>query len=95
MDAKPRNKYSNYSLLKVYFDERYRISQIDYFVDGADKPRKTLTQTGYVLSGQTWQPSRSLIVDHEKETSTEILWSGYELNVPIDERMMSPNTIRP
>jgi hypothetical protein len=95
VDAKPRNRYSNYSLLKVYFDDRYRISMIDYFVDRVEKPRKTLTQSGYVLCNETWQPSRSVITDHQRDTSTEIVWSGYRLNVPMDERIMSPNTIRP
>jgi hypothetical protein len=95
VDAKPRNRFSNYSLLKLYFDERYRISKIEYFVYGAEKPRKTLIQSGYITCGETWQPSRSVITDHERDTSTEIVWSRYQLNAPIDERIMSPNTVRP
>ena len=39
VDARPRNRYSNYVLLKLYFDERYRINKIDYFVEGLDSPR--------------------------------------------------------
>ena len=95
VDSKPRNRFSNYSMLRLYFDEQYRISKIEYFVDGSDKPRKTLIQSGYVACGKTWQPSRSVITDHERDTSTEIVWSGYQLNAPIDERIMSPNTVRP
>jgi len=93
VDAKPRNRYSRYSLLKVYFDETSRISQIDYFVDRPDSPRKTLEQRGYMLYGRAWQPSNSLMTDHQKETSTEIIWSGYAVDLPVDERMMSPSTI--
>lgn len=95
VDAKPRNRYSNYSLLKVHFDRKYRIRRIDYFGDRMDKPRKTLIQSGYVSLGGTWQPSRSVITDHEKDTSTAIVWSGYRLNTPIDQRVMSPNSVQP
>jgi hypothetical protein len=95
VDAKPRNRYSNYSLLKVYFDDRYRIRRIDYYVDRTDKPRKTLVQTDYVQCSGTWQPSRSVITDTEKDTSTAIVWSGYHLNMPVDRRIMSPNTVNP
>jgi len=91
VEAKPRNRYSSYTLLRVYFDERYRVSKIDYFVDGAARPQKTLTHTGYILCNDTWQPSRSVMTDHQKDTSTEIVWSGYQINVPVDERIMSPN----
>ena len=90
VDAKPRNRYSNYVLLKLYFDERYRINKIDYFVDRLDSPRKTLVHSGYAQYGGTWQPSSSRMTDHERETSTEIIWSGYVVNAPIDERIMSP-----
>lgn len=91
VEAKPRNRYSSYTMLKLYFDEAYRISRIDYFAEGADKPQKTLTQSGYVQQRETWQPSRSLMTDHQRDTSTEIVWSGYQVNTPIDERIMSPN----
>jgi len=91
VDARPRNRYSNYALLKVHFDERYRVSRIDYFVERLDSPRKTLVHTGYAQYGDTWQPSSSRMTDHARETSTEITWSGYAVNAPIDERIMSPS----
>ena len=32
------------------------------------------------------------MTDHETETSTEIVWSGYQVDTPIDERIvMSPS----
>ena len=31
------------------------------------------------------------MTDHERETSTEIVWAGYVVNSPIDERIMSPS----
>jgi hypothetical protein len=89
VDAKPRNRYSNYTLLKLYFDEKYRLNKIDYFVDRLDNPRKTLVHNGYAQYGDTWQPSNSRMTDHERETSTEIIWSGYAVNASIDERIMS------
>ena len=90
VDAKPRNRYSNYVLVKLYFDEQYRISKVDYFVDRTDSPRKTLVHNGYALYAGTWQPATSRMSDHERETSTEIVWSRYAVNAPIDERVMSP-----
>jgi hypothetical protein len=90
VDAKPRNRYSNYALLKLYFDDKYRINKIDYFADRVDSPRKTLVHSGYSQYGDTWQPSNSRMTDHERETSTEIAWSGYVINAPIDDRIMSP-----
>ena len=90
VEAKPRNRYSSYTLLKIYYDDTYRISQIDYFASSPDKPRKTLVHTGYVKHGAAWQPSKSVMTNHETETATQIVWSGYELNVPIDERVMTP-----
>ena len=33
VDAKPRNRYSSYTVLKVYYDDGYRISKIEYFAD--------------------------------------------------------------
>jgi len=93
VDAKPRNRYSSYTLLKVYYDEAYRISKIDYFASSPDKPRKTLVLSGYVRQGRSWQPARSVMTNHETETSTAIAWSGYQLDTPIDERIMSPSAI--
>ena len=93
VDAKPRNRYSSYTLLKVYYDDGYRISRIDYFGRAADKPRKTLVHSGYARQGTTWQPARSVMTNHETETSTQIAWSGYQIDIPIDERIMSPSTI--
>ncbi len=93
VDAKPRNRYSNYVLLKLHFDEKYRITKIDYFVDRLDSPRKTLVHSGYARYGDTWQPSSSRMTDHQRETSTEIVWSGYAVDGQIDERIMAPGAV--
>ena len=93
VEAKPRNRYSSYTLLRVYYDDGYRISKIDYFGRSADKPRKTLVHSGYVRQGASWQPSRSVMTNHDTETSTHIAWSAYQIDTPIDERIMSPATI--
>jgi hypothetical protein len=93
VEAKPRNRYSSYTVLKVYYDDAYRISKTEYFASRPDKPRKTLVLSGYVRQGRSWQPSRSVMTNHETETSTEIVWSGYQIDTPIDERVMSPSTI--
>ena len=89
VEARPTNRYSNYTLLKLYFDEKYRLNKIDYFVDRLDTPRKTLVHSGYAQYGGTWQPSSSRMTDHARETSTEITWSGYAVNTEIDDRIMS------
>jgi hypothetical protein len=93
VDTKPLSRYSGYALLKVYFDEIFRITQIDYFIDRSDRPRKTLVQRSHVLYGRTWQPSSSVMTDHQKGTSTEIAWSGYMVDVPLDERSIAPSGI--
>jgi len=93
VDAKPRNRYSSYTMLKVYYDDAYRVSKIDYLASSPDKPRKTLVHSGYVRQGRSWQPSRSVMTNHETETSTQIAWSGYQIDVPIDERIMSPSSL--
>ena len=93
VDAKPRNRYSSYTMLKVHYDEAFRISQIDYFGSNPGKPRKTLVQSGYVRQGRSWQASRSVMTNHETESATQIVWSGYQIDVPIDERIMSPTAI--
>lgn len=93
VDAKPRNRYSSYTLLKIYYDEGYRVSKIDYFGSSPDRPRKTLVHSGYVQTGRSWQPSRSVMTNHETETATQIAWSGYQIDTPIDERVMSPSSI--
>jgi hypothetical protein len=93
VEAKPRNRYSSYTALRIYYDESYRISKVDYFGSSPDKPRKTLVHSGYVRQGRSWQPSRSVMTNHETETSTQIVWSGYEIDTPIDERIMSPSSI--
>jgi hypothetical protein len=93
VDAKPRNRYSSYTLVKVYYDSDYRISKAEYFGSSADKPRKTLVLSGYVRQGRSWQPSRSVMTNHETETSTQIAWSGYQIDTPIDERIMTPSSV--
>jgi hypothetical protein len=93
VDAKPKNRYSSYSLLKLYYDDAYRIAKIDYFNNDPAKPRKTLVHSGYMKYGNSWQPSRSVMTNHETETSTQIAWSGYLMDAPIDERVMSPASI--
>ena len=54
------------------------------------RPRKTLVHSGYARYGDTWQPASSRMTDHQRETSTEIVWSGYAVDGQIDERIMSP-----
>jgi hypothetical protein len=93
VEAKPRNKYSSYTLMKVSYDDTLRVSQIQYFASDPAKPRKTLVHSGYVLQGRSWQPSRSVMTNHETETSTQIVWSGYQMDITLDERMMSPTGI--
>ena len=95
VEAKPKNRYSSYTVLKIYYDDAYRISKIDYFGSSADKPRKTLVHSGYVKHGASWQPARSVMTNHETETVTQIDWSGYQIDIPIDERIMTPSSIRP
>jgi hypothetical protein len=92
VDAKPRNRFSSYTRVRLYYDDRLRISRIDYFAGGADSPRKTLVHSDYVQQGSTWQPSRSVMTNHETETATQIVWSGYGVDVPIDERVMTAAT---
>jgi hypothetical protein len=75
----------------VYYDDGYRVSQIDYFANGRNTPRKTLVHSGYQRQGAAWQPSRSVMTDFETETSTVIVWSNYQVDTPIDERIMSPS----
>ena len=59
VDAKPRNRYSSYTLLKVYYDETYRISKIEYFASGPTSPERRSCYSGYVRQGNSWQPSTS------------------------------------
>ena len=93
VQAKPRNRFSSYTLRKVYYDDSNRVSQIEYFGASTERPRKTLVHSSYSRQGDTWQPSRSVMTNHETETSTQIAWSGYQVNVPIDERIMTPSAI--
>ena len=94
VEAKPRNRYSSYSLLKAYYDDNYRLVKVEYFEEGRAEPRKTLAHSGFVRQGSTWQPSRSVMTDHETETATDISWSRYQVNVPVDERVMTPAASR-
>jgi hypothetical protein len=91
VDATPRNRYSSYARLKAYYDDGHRLSKVEYFEDGRDRPRKTLVHSGYVRQGATWQPSRSVMTDHATETVTDIAWSRYQLDIAVDERVMSPS----
>jgi hypothetical protein len=93
VDAKPKNRYSSYTVVKVYYDAEHRISKAEYFGNSPDKPRKTLVLTGYARLGRSWQPARSVMTNHETETSTQIAWSGYQIDTPIDERIMTPSSI--
>jgi hypothetical protein len=92
VDAKPRNRFSSYTRVKLYYDERLRISQVEYFAGSSDSPRKTLVHSGYVQQGSTWQPSKSVMTNHATETATQIVWSAYGIDVPIDERIMTAAT---
>jgi Outer membrane lipoprotein-sorting protein len=93
VEAKPKNRYSSYTLIKVYYADAYRIGKIEYFASDPAKPRKTLVNSNYVKQGNSWQPSRSVMTNHETETATQIVWSGYQIDTPVDERLMSPSTI--
>jgi hypothetical protein len=93
VDAKPKNRYSSYTVLKLYYDASYRIIKTEYFGSNPDKPRKTLVLSDYVQQGRSWQPTRSVMTNHETETSTQIVWSGYQIDTPIDARIMSPASI--
>ena len=92
VEARPKNRYSSYTLLKVSYDEAYRISRIEYFASDPAKPRKTLVHSDYVRQGRSWQPSRSVMTNHETETATKIVWANYQIDTPIDERIMAPSS---
>jgi hypothetical protein len=93
VDATPRNRFSSYTRLRAYYDDAYRLSQVEYFEAGRDRPRKTLVHSGYVRQGAAWQPSRSVMTDHVAETATDIAWSRYQMDLAIDERVMSPTAL--
>jgi hypothetical protein len=93
VDAKPKNRYSSYTVLKLYYDDAYRIIKTEYFGSSPDKPRKTLVLSDYVQQGRSWQPTKAVMTNHESETSTQIVWSGYQIDTAIDARIMSPAAI--
>jgi hypothetical protein len=93
VEAKPHNRFSSYTKLKVFYDGEYRVSQVEYFGRDAARPRKTLVHSQYVRQGGTWQPTMSVMTNHESETATQIVWSGYQLDAPVDEGAMSPASI--
>jgi hypothetical protein len=93
IEATPRNRFSSYARLKAYYDDAYRLIQVEYFEEGRDRPRKTLVHSGYARQGGTWQPARSVMTDHATETTTEIVWSRYQVDAAVDERVMSPTTL--
>jgi hypothetical protein len=93
VEAKPNDPYSNYKYLVVHYDPLFRIKKIEYFDDRRQTPWKTLIQEGYQKYGKSWQPGRSVITDHITKTSTEIGWYDYVVDEPIDEKIMSPQSI--
>ena len=92
VEATPDNRFSSYTRMKVAYDGEYRISRIEYFGNEPAKPRKTLVHGDYVRQGSTWQPSTSVMTNHETETATKIVWSSYQIDTPVDERLMSPSS---
>lgn len=93
VEATPRNRFSSYTRLRLAYDSDYRISAIEYFGSDQARPRKTLVHSNYLQEGSTWQPSASVMTNHETETSTRIDWSGYRMDTPVDERVMSPTSV--
>ena len=51
VDAKPRNRFSSYALLKVYYDDGVSHQQDRLLRRRPDNPRKTLVHSGYVRQG--------------------------------------------
>ena len=94
VEAKPRNRYSSYTLLKVYYDDGLSDQQGRLFREQPGQAAQDArAQPATCGRARSWQPSRSVMTNHETETSTQIVWSGYQIDTPIDERIMTPSSI--
>lgn len=93
VEAVPTSRDSIYGKMTVYYDSKYRISQIDYYRKDSDRIWKQQIISEYTRVADTWQPALAEMTDRQAGTRTVIDWSDYRAGVDLRERAFSPNAL--
>ncbi|WP_444996109.1 outer membrane lipoprotein-sorting protein [Aliikangiella sp. IMCC44359] len=91
----PTYKHSGYKRMVSWIDQaEYRVLKTDFF-DRKGELLKTLAYNDYQqYLGQYWRSHRMLMVNHQSEKTTELVWSNYQFKVGIDDSSFNRNGLK-
>ena len=91
----PRFPNSAYGRLLAYVDkEEHRYRKVEYF-DHSGKHVKTQYLEDYRLyDDRYWLPNKTVMVNHETNRKTTMLWAGIELKTDQSERQFTAGALR-
>ena len=91
----PVDQYSGYTRQTVWMDkDEYRIWKVDFY-DRKNSLLKTLTFHGYQMYLEKfWRAESMLMVNHQTNKSTELLWSNYRFAAGLRDQDFTRNSLQ-
>lgn len=91
----PLDQYSGYTRQIVWMDkDEYRIWKVDFY-DRKNSLLKTLTFHGYqIYQDKFWRAQSMMMVNHQTNKSTELVWSNYRFATGLQEQDFSRNALQ-
>ena len=91
VERRPVDSNSGYSRQVVWLDKaEYRPLRIDYF-DREGRLLKSLRMRDYRLyHGRFWRPTEMVMVNHQTERTTILMWSEFRFGVGLDDGDFDP-----
>jgi len=91
----PVDKYSGYTRQIVWMDkDEYRTWKVDFY-DRKNSLLKTLTFQGYqIYIEKFWRSDSMMMINHQTDKSTELVWSNYRFATGMKEQDFTRNSLQ-
>lgn len=91
----PTYKHSGYKKMISWIDQQeYRVLKTDFY-DRKGALLKTLSYQNYQqYLGQYWRAHKMVMVNHQSEKSTELVWSEYHFKTGLNEDDFNRNSLK-
>ncbi|WP_246075842.1 outer membrane lipoprotein-sorting protein [Aliikangiella marina] len=91
----PNYKHSGYKRLISWIDQKeYRVLKTEFY-DRKNQLLKTLEYQDYQqYLDQYWRSHKMLMVNHQSEKTTDLIWSNYQFKVGLDDSSFNRNSLK-
>lgn len=91
----PTYKHSGYTRLVSWIDQQeYRVLKTEFY-DRKNQLLKTLEYQNYEqYLDQYWRSHKMVMVNHQSEKTTDLIWSNYQFKIGLDDASFNRNSLK-